>query len=213
MKCETCGQEYGLAHNCAGVAPLVTAEESAPAPGLRFAPGYYFGQAFKILTWDDAAVRQAAKDNNSLVYGYVILAIGEALPFLLLLARYVLLGYAAPWRLVGIRYAQLLVYDTIWIVAQMGLAHTLAQVLFQAKGSYIGLMRAYMLGQMFRWLIIIPIVGGLLVGVGGIAVLMMAFEEVDDIERMKAFGLAAAIGVVFWIASIWLATSGHRPIR
>lgn len=34
-----------------------------------------------------------------------------------------------------------------------------------------------------------------MVGVGGVAVLMMVFEEVDEIERMKAFGLAAAIGI------------------
>jgi len=39
---------------------------------------------------------------------------------------------------------------------------------------------------------------------------MMVFEEVDEIDRMKAFGLAAAIGICFWIASIWLATSGPR---
>jgi hypothetical protein len=66
---------------------------------------------------------------------------------------------------------------------------------------------------MFRWLIIIPIVGGLLVGLGGIAVLMMAFEEVDEIDRMKAFGLATVIGVTFSVAAIWLTTSGPRPIR
>jgi hypothetical protein len=52
----------------------------------------------------------------------------------------------------------------------------------------------------------------MLVGIGGIAVLMMVFEEVDGIERMKAFGLAATIGVVFWIASIWWMTSGGRPV-
>jgi hypothetical protein len=70
-----------------------------------------------------------------------------------------------------------------------------------------------MLGQMFRWLVIIPIVGGILVGVGGVAVLMMVFEEVDETERMKGFGLAAAIGITFWILSIWIMTSGPRPIR
>jgi len=56
-------------------------------------------------------------------------------------------------------------------------------------------------------------VGGLLTSVGGIAVLMLVFEEVDGIERMKAYGLAAAIGVIFWIASIRLSTSGVQPVR
>jgi hypothetical protein len=57
------------------------------------------------------------------------------------------------------------------------------------------------------------VVGGMLAGLGGIAVLMLVFEEVDGIERMKAFGLAASIGAIFWVTSIWLATSGVRPVR
>jgi hypothetical protein len=39
--------------------------------------------------------------------------------------------------------------------------------------------------------------GGALAGLGGIAVLMIVFEEVDEIERMKAFGqgtISAGVG-------------------
>ena len=42
---------------------------------------------------------------------------------------------------------------------------------------------------------------------------MLVFEEVDGIERMKAFGLAASIGVIFWFASMWIAPSGMRLAR
>jgi hypothetical protein len=42
---------------------------------------------------------------------------------------------------------------------QIALSHILAKALFQAKGRYLEIKRAYMLGQMFRWLILIPIVG------------------------------------------------------
>jgi hypothetical protein len=59
--------------------------------------------------------------------------------------------------------------------------------------------------------IIAPVAGNILAGLGGIAVLMIVFEEVDGIERMKAFGLAATIGVAFWIGSIGWMTSGGRP--
>ena len=213
MKCDVCGQEYGLSHNCSGIPPLVTPEELAPPPGLQFAPLHYLDQAAKIMTWDDAAVRQASRDNNSLVYGLVILAIGTAIPFGFLVLRDVRLGYTTPGGLLGLRYAQTLAYSIVWIIAQIGLSHLLAKRFFEAKGSFIEIMRAYMLGQMYRWLIIVPIVGGMLVGLGGIAVLMMVFEEVDGIERMKAFGLATAIGITFWVASIWIITSGPRPIR
>jgi hypothetical protein len=42
---------------------------------------------------------------------------------------------------------------------------------------------------------------------------MMVFEEADEVERMKAFGLAATIGILFWIASIWIAANGPRPMQ
>jgi hypothetical protein len=213
MQCAVCGQDYGLTHTCTGIAPLTTAEESAPAPGLRFAPVYYFKEALKILCWDDAAVRRASTDNNSLLYGFLILLIAPAFPFGLLTLRNMNLGYSVPWGLIASRYLMVLIYSLIWIFLQIGLSHILAKTLFDAKGSYVAIMRAYLLGQLFQWLVIVPVVGGMLAGLGGIAVLMLVFEEVDGIERMKAFGLAASIGVIFWVASIWVATSGVRPIR
>jgi hypothetical protein len=213
MQCAVCGQDYGLTHTCTGIAPLQAAEETAPPPRLRFAPVHYINEAFKILSWDDAAVRRASKDNNSLLYGFLIVAIAPALPLGALMLRDVQLGYPVPWELVISRYGMALLGSLIWIVLQIGLSHILAKALFEAKGSYVEIMRAYLLGQLYRWLIVVPVVGGLAMGVGGIAVLMLVFEEVDGIERMKAFGLAASIGVIFWIASIWMSTSGVRPIR
>jgi len=79
MQCSVCGQDYGLTHVCAGIAPEVPADERAPTPRLRFDPVYYFVEAGRILCWDDAAVRRAARDNNSLLYGFLILAIFPAL--------------------------------------------------------------------------------------------------------------------------------------
>jgi hypothetical protein len=213
MQCAVCGQDYGLTHTCTGIAPLQTAEEAAPPPPLRFAPVYYLNEAARILTWDDAAVRRASKDNNSLLYGFLIVAIAPALPLGAMLLRNAQLGYPAPWELLISRYGTALLRSLIWIVLQIGLSHVLAKVLFEAKGSFVEIMRAYLLGQLYRWLIVVPIVGGLALSVGSIAVLMLVFEEVDGIERMKAFGLAASIGVIFWIASMWMATSGVRPLR
>ena len=213
MQCAVCGQEYGVTHACAGIAPMTTPEEKAPPPGLRFAPLHYFGEAVKILCWDDAAVRRASRDNNSLLYGFLILAIAPALSLGLMTLRNAGLGFPVPWDLVVRRYAFTLLFALIWIILQIGLAHLLAKTLFEAKGTYTAIMRAYLLGQLFQWLAVVPYIGGLLSGLGGIAVLMLVFEEVDEIERMKAFGLAAAIGVTFWILSIWAVTSAVRPAR
>ena len=213
MQCSVCGQDYGLTHTCAGIAPLAAPDELAPPPPLRFAPLHYFGEAIKILCWDDAAIRRASRDNNALVYGTLILAVACALPFGILAIRYLSLGYPVPRNALSIRFATTFLFTLVWIVLQIGLSHVLAKALFDAKGTYSAVMRAYLLGQLFQWLVVVPYIGGQLSGLGGIAVLMLVFEEVDGIERMKAFGLAAAIGVTFWILSIWAVTSGVRPVR
>jgi|SRR5882672_5660835 len=211
-KCAVCGLDYGLTHSCVGIAPQVSADETAPPPKLRFAPLYYLDEAFKIMTWDDAAVRRASRDNNSLLYGFLILAIAAAIPFRFVVEKSIHLGYPIPWSLMASRYAQTLAITLAWVVLQVGLTHQLARLFFDAKGTYLGVMRACLLGQLFRCLDLVPVGGGALVGLGGIAVLMIVFEEVDEIERMKAFGLAAAIGVVFWVASIWWVTGGNHPV-
>ena len=149
-KCDVCGLDYGLTHSCTGIPPLVTANETAPAPNLRFAPLYYLDEAFKIMTWDDAAIRRASKDNNSLLYGFLLVAIATVIPFVFLVQSDLRLGYALPWNLLVTRYAQTLAYSLAWIILQIALSHLLAKLLFGAKGSYLGVMRAYMLGQLFR---------------------------------------------------------------
>src|SRR5690242_1659670 len=159
MHCAVCGQSYGLTHACPGIAPIVPPEETGPSPSLRFAPVHYLSEAFKILCWDDAAVRRASRDNNSIVYGLLILALASALPFVLMTFRNAVLGYPAPWDLIIWRYIQVLVFSIIWIVLQIGLAHALAKIFFDAKGSYVAVLRAYLLGQLYRCAFIIPIVG------------------------------------------------------
>lgn len=94
MQCAVCGQSYGLTHACPGIAAPVPLEETGPSPRLRFDPLHYFSEAFKILRWDDAAVRRASRDNNALLYGFVILLAASALPFVPVQLRNASLGYA-----------------------------------------------------------------------------------------------------------------------
>src|SRR5271169_4182941 len=74
MKCDVCGQEYGLSHNCPG--PLTAAGQDILNEGLE-APRdggliYYLGEALKIVRWDDVAIRRNAKDRRATLYGVLI---------------------------------------------------------------------------------------------------------------------------------------------
>jgi len=213
MQCAVCGQEYGLTHTCAGIAPLVNADELVPPPPLRFAPFHYFGEAFKILCWDHAAIRRASRDNNSLVYGFLIFAFAAALPFFILVFRALSAGYRVSPTVVLARFAIALAVATVWMVLQIGLSHVLAKTLFDAKGTFIAVIRAYLLGQLFQCFLVIPVIGPLAAGVGSIAVLMLVFAEVDGVAPMKAFGLATTIGVIFSLLSMWFLTGGRPPVQ
>ncbi|GEM_PF-6872605 len=67
--------------NCAGVAPAVAPEETAPVPE-GFAALYYCRLAFKIACWDEVSIRRAAKDSQAGVYGALLWAAAVTVIFL-----------------------------------------------------------------------------------------------------------------------------------
>src|SRR5882724_12608140 len=74
MKCQVCGQDYGVAHQCAGVAPAPDVSD-VPAPPKGFALGHYLGEALRIATWNDDAIRRTMNDQNAILYGLIIYAV------------------------------------------------------------------------------------------------------------------------------------------
>jgi hypothetical protein len=81
MQCPVCGMNYGVSHDCSGVAPILPAEEAAAVPE-GIAPIYYLRLAFNIARWDDVAIRRASRDPNALLYGVVFSMISAATIFL-----------------------------------------------------------------------------------------------------------------------------------
>jgi len=53
------------------VAPAPDISDVSPPP-QGFALGHYLGEAFRIATWNDAAIRRAMNDSNAIVYGIII---------------------------------------------------------------------------------------------------------------------------------------------
>ena len=207
MRCNVCGMEYGLSHACSGIAPLLTAEESAPPP-TGFSPGYYLRLAFDIVRWDDVAIRRASRDANALYYGVALSATGAAIIFLgTMLPRWLTRPATSPASLVFELILGLMIF---WVymgavaIVQLSLCHLLAKWFFGATGSYLGVMRPLLLTWFVNCLILIPFVGILTAGIAWTAVLMMVFEEVDGVGRMQAFLISAGINVAFVVAQLLL---------
>jgi hypothetical protein len=213
MKCAVCGMDYGLSHQCSGIAPLVSDEEAAPTP-TGFSPGYYLGLAFKIARWDDIAIRRASRDPNALYYGAffwfiaaTIVLIGTALPQTL-----AAIHTTGPALVFGVTLGMIfgLVVMAILTFIQLGLCHLIAKWLFDGSGSYLGVMRPLLLGWIVNCLILIPFVGMLAAAIAWTAVLMMVFEEVDGIGRLQAFGISAGINVCFFLLQLMMTPVTHR---
>ena len=212
MRCNVCGMEYGLAHNCSGIAPLLTAEETAPPPS-GFSPAYYLRLAFNIARWDDMAIRRASRDTNALFYGALLWAISAAIIFLgTALPGMLRRSPASPDRfLLGLILGLLFVwvYMGAIVLFQLSLCHLIAKWFFGATGTYLSVMRPLLLGWFVNCLILIPVVGTLAAAIAWTAVLMMVFEEVDGIGRLQAFGISAGINICFLILQFMLPASQH----
>jgi hypothetical protein len=203
--CEICGQSYGLTHSCPGARPSIPPSRWVSPSG--FAPGYYFRLAVGVARTEDDAILEATKAPEAMLFGVLFWLVGMVLSvgasFIggasvasSLNATQLILGL-----IIGIAFGAALT------VAQYATCHLLALWWFNAKGTFLGILQPMLLGSIVTWLAVIPIVGPFAARIWSIAILMRVFEEVDGIDRMKAFGLSFTFGVIFWILAISLATS------
>jgi len=203
MDCPVCGKPYGITHECTGPVDRASMVPPEWTPPTGFAPLHYLRQAIAIARWDEGAVLGASLDPNALWYGICIKIIGE-----LLLVGGLILSQPIPantrWLLVFVGSAILMVLDFALTLAQYGACHLLARWMYGARGSYIGVLRPLLLGSIVLWVAAIPIAGLLMSGIWGVAVMMIVFEEVDGISRLKAFGLSLAIGTAFQVLGVLL---------
>jgi hypothetical protein len=200
MRCQVCGMDYGVSHNCSGIAPLLTPEEAAPPPE-GFSPVYYLRMAFHIARWDDLAIRRASRDPHALLYGALFSAISAAMIFLVTALPKMLTreGATAGTIFWGLLLGLVFVWVYMGAIAifQFGLCHLIARWFLGATGTFFGVMRPLLLGWFVNGLILIPVVGTLAAAIAWTAVLMMVFEEVDGIGRLQAFFISAGINAIF----------------
>jgi hypothetical protein len=202
MQCQVCGMNYGVSHNCSGVAPILSAEEASLVPE-GIAPIYYLRLAFNIARWDDVAIRRASRDPDALLYGVVFSMISAAIIFLVTALPRMLTreGATAGTVFWGLLLGLVFVWVYMGAIAllQFGLCHLIARWFLGATGTFFGIMRPLLLGWFVNCLLLIPVVGVLASAMAWTAVLMMVFEEVDGIGRLQAFLISAGINAIFLV--------------
>lgn len=203
IKCEVCGQDYGLAHNCPRVAPAQMTQEEAAPPPVGFALLYYLRLAFNIARWDDISIRRASRDPNAVFYGALFWAISAVVILMVTAIPQVLRNnrVSGPAMIVGLAMVLnvgLLVMAIITFV-QLGLCHLIAKWFFGGTGTLMGVMRPLLLGWFVNVLGLIPVqfVALWAAGIAWTAVLMLVFEEIDGISRLQAFFISAGINFCF----------------
>jgi hypothetical protein len=188
MRCEYCGQETGLFHECSKTGPDL--KEAPPTP-LRLAPIHYLKQAIAIARFNDKAILQASRDNNAFLYGvplWLVANIPVATPAI------AAQGFAFPLSVVVLVFALPFV-----LVAQIliwGIFHLAARFILKGKGTWAGIVRVMLLGSIVSLFTIIPLVGPILAALWGLAILMLAFENVHRIPRMHAFAITLVVGLL-----------------
>src|SRR5271154_91132 len=203
MVCDVCGLEFATAHACSGkpipesVRAIIAAEMAVPEDaGLL----YYATQAWKIVRWDDAAVRRNAKDPRALMYGIlfwllaaVSILIVSTAPQVMLQLRRLNLSAKIVAVIVGLSFACFLA--AVVTLVQISLCHAIAKWMFGGKGRLIELMRPLLLAWYINCLMLVPVVGTIVGAILWIGVVMLVFEEIEGIERMKAFGISVVVNI------------------
>jgi hypothetical protein len=196
--CPVCGRTYGVTHSCPGPAetPAVLPRKWQPPTG--FAVTYYFRHAVAVARLDDDAIIAASLDAKAVLYGAIIWLIGQLLGIVPRLWTAATRGGTVQWPVLLFGFLFLVLLGAVWVLAQFGLVHLLARLLFGARGTYVCVLRPLLLGSIVTWLVVVPYVGTAVAALWSVAVMMVVFEEVDKIERLQAFGLSVVIGLAFW---------------
>lgn len=197
MVCAVCRMEYLTVHNCAGPATVSVADGTAPPSG--FALFYYLREAWRIVTWDDAAIRRIAADPRSLPYGLLVWALTNLFVYAVtILEMSGRVRHFVIWRIVLGAVITLPIAALIGLV-HIGTCHLFAKWFFAGEGHFVNLVRPLLFATIVYVLVPIPILGMLLGGIAWTAVAMMVFQEVHGMEPLTAFLLSAGVGVAIRI--------------
>jgi len=195
MKCTVCGMDYGMTHNCAGVAPAINPEDNLPPPS-GFAPIHYLREALRIAFWDDAAIRRTSRDPSAIWYGCAIWAFANALPLLVQCVELYSKAKVQQSLQLVIGLVIVLPFAGLFALLQVGACFLIAKWFMAGEGRFVDILRPLLLGSIVLVLLVLPYVGVFAGSIAWIAVFAMVFQEIDGIAPLSAYLLSAAVGIL-----------------
>ena len=209
MKCEVCGQDYGVAHQCAGIAAAPDVSDVSPPP-KGFALGHYLGEALHIATWNDDAIRRTMNDRNAILHGLVIYAVAVSLQLAYPVFLFVSKGRFEHAAIIASSLAILLLASVVLDFLKVGICHLLSKWFSAGSGKFTQLLGPLLLGSIVYALFVIPVLGPIFVGIAWIAVFAMVFQEVHGVEPLTSFLYSAGVNIVFFLIQVYaLPTKTH----
>ena len=202
MRCEVCGQDYGVAHNCAGI-PAALDASNVPPPPKGLALFHYLGEGFRIAKWDDAAIRRMMNDPRAIRYGIVVYCFVVSLQLAVPVSRLVLEKRYEHSIIIASSLAILLIASAFFDFLRVGICHCLSVWFASGSGKFSQLFGPLLLGSIVYVLAPIPFLGPLAAGLAWICVFAMVFQEVHGIEPLTAFLFSASVGVAFFLIAMF----------
>jgi len=206
MRCQVCGEEYRGEHFCAS--PVAIGSGTTAAAPKGFALGHYLRLAWRIVLWDDSAVREIMDDPHATLYGLLIWSVSNALSLFVILSFTGLRSSPPPREQIARLVALSLVSSAIWGLVHMGICHLMAKYFCAGQGTFMQIIRPLLLAEIVYLLLAIPVVGSLVAPIAWVAVMVIVFHEVHGIEFLSAFLLSAGVGLALRIV---LHFFPHRP--
>jgi len=202
MKCQVCGQDYGVAHQCAGIAAAPDISD-VPPPPKGFALGHYLGEALRIATWNDDAVRRTMNDPNAILYGVIIYMIAISLQLAVPVSLLLLAGRVEHAVIVASSVAILLLASVGLDLSKIVICHFFSKWFADGSGTFTQLLGPLLLGSIVHALALSPVLGTLAAGIAWLAVFAIVFQEVHGIEPLKAILICGFVNFAFFVIQIY----------
>ena len=220
MFCDECGQEFLVRHSCPG--PIPVGDTVVPPEG--FGLFHYLREAWRIVRWDEAAIRRVMDDQRALRYGMLFWIAGNIFPSFVF-------SYFGPTKDSGVFLGKLLPHlvisllsGTAFSLMQLGMIHLVAKFFCAGDGKFVQILRPLSLASLILLLQVVPACVGIFFGVipwaslllagyvlGNmvwVAVMVMVFDVVDGMEQLTAF--VTSIASVFGLGLLAEVISKHK---